>query len=75
MNSQYERFLEGNANALREKCGTGAFDRLDPFALATIMHVQVVLPDQGALDDETWQSVFVDGKDTWDCLTNRDWLF
>jgi hypothetical protein len=66
MKPQYERFLEGNANALRAKCGTGAFDRLDPFTLATIMEVQVVRPVQSAFDHETWQKVFVDGKDTWD---------
>ena len=67
MREQYERYLEGHAHALREKCGTGAFDRLDPFALARIMKVEVVRPVLGSgVDEVTWNKVCVEGQDNWD---------
>ena len=67
MREHYERYLEGHAHALREKCGTGAFDRLDPFALAKIMKVEVVMPIQGSgIDEITWNKVCVEGQDNWD---------
>lgn len=70
MKPGYERFLEGNANALRQKCDTGAFERLDPFKLAAKMGVQIVKPIlDGSANDEILNRVLNEDHDKWDAGT------
>ena len=48
MSPHYKRFLEGHANALRDKCAVPPFGRLDPFLLAQRMTVQVLMLDKSS---------------------------
>lgn len=43
MTPHYKKFLEGHANTLRDKCNVPAFGRLDPFALAKRMEMEVLM--------------------------------
>jgi len=44
MKSNYQRWIEGQANVLRAKCELGPFERLEPFELAERMEIKVIGP-------------------------------
>ena len=67
---QYAKFLEGHAHTLREKCGLATFARLDPFALAKVMNMEVrYVGDSSGLPGELLTTVLGDAGGSWDAGT------
>lgn len=68
--SQYKRFLEGHAKALRAKCGVPPFGRLDPFELAHRMKMRVLMLDATAgVPPEICERLLVRDSRSWSAGT------
>jgi hypothetical protein len=66
----YLKFLEGNAEKLRRKCGLGAFARLDPFLLAREMAMEVFFVGaQSGLPADLLETVLGTAGGSWDAGT------
>lgn len=66
----YLKFLEGNAEKLRQKCGLSAFERLDPFLLAREMNMKVhFVGESSGLPPDLLESVLGATGGSWDAGT------
>ena len=68
--AHFINWTERRADQLRGKCNLGPFDRLDPFALAGKMQVEVIRPhDIPGLDRKVLDHVIGHGAHEWDAAT------
>ena len=66
MKANYQRWIEGQANVLRDKCELGPFDQLDPFDLAERMEIEVIGPHAIAgLDSDVLAQLLNGGARNW----------
>lgn len=66
---QFLNWVEGRARQLRDRCGLGAFQALDPFHLANVMQVLVVDPHEVADVPGALEQLLVAGCGEWSAGT------